>query len=62
MFRLFKGSTIERLEATSSKSRSDIIKECRKSCAKTKNQLLMGEPKKEKTPQRPAEIPTSSSE
>jgi len=38
------GSTNDRLEAV--KSRAEIIRDCRKSCAKTKQQLLLGEPKK----------------
>lgn len=38
------GSSNDRLEAT--KSRGEILRECRKSCAKTKEQLLLGEPKK----------------
>jgi len=37
------GSTNDRLEAT--KSRAEIIRDCRKTCAKTKQQLLLGEPK-----------------
>lgn len=32
-------------------SRTDIIKDCRKSCAKTKEQLLLGPAKIKKTPQ-----------
>lgn len=45
------GSSTERLEA---RERGPIIKECRKSCAKTKEQLMTGEPKKVKTPQQAA--------
>lgn len=37
------GSSADRLEAK--KSRSEIIKECRKKCAKTSEQLLIGSPK-----------------
>jgi len=37
------GSTVERLEA---KDRKTIVTDCRKGCAKTKAQLLLGEPKK----------------
>lgn len=45
------GSSTDRLEA---RERGPIIKECRKSCAKTKEQLMTGEPKKVKTPQQAA--------
>lgn len=38
------GSTSERLEA--SKTRGEIIKDCKKICATTKEQLLLGAPKK----------------
>ena len=37
------GSSAERLEAT--KSRGEIIRECRVKCAKNKEQLLIGKPK-----------------
>lgn len=40
------GSSTDRLEA---KDRVSIISDCRKSCAKTKAQLLVGEPKKAKS-------------
>ena len=39
------GSSSERLEA---KDRPTVISDCRKSCAKTKEQLLLGSPKKPK--------------
>lgn len=45
------GSTTERLEA---RERGGIIKECRKTCAKNKEQLMTGTPKKVKTPQQAA--------
>ena len=38
------GSSAERLEAT--KSRMEILKDCKKTCAKTSEQLLTGTPKK----------------
>ena len=37
------GSSADRLEAK--KSRAEIIKECRKKCAKTSEQLMIGSPK-----------------
>ena len=37
------GSTVERLEA---KDRKTIVTDCRKGCAKTKAQMMLGEPKK----------------
>lgn len=48
------GSTTERLEETSSKGRGEIIRECKVKCAKTKEQLLLGQPKKK------VEAPTPS--
>jgi|LauGreSuBDMM15SN_2_FD.fasta_scaffold37200_1 hypothetical protein len=39
------GSTVERLEA---KDRKTIVTDCRKGCAKTKAQLMLGEPKPKK--------------
>jgi len=43
------GASAERLEAN--KPRTEILRECRVKCAKTKDQLLMGKPKAIKTPQ-----------
>lgn len=43
------GASTERLEVT--KPRSEILRDCRVKCAKSKDQLLMGKPKVIKTPQ-----------
>jgi hypothetical protein len=48
------GSSNERLEATSTRQRPEIIKACRKTCAKNKQQLMIGDPKKVRTPQQQA--------
>ena len=53
------GSDFERLEETSTKPRSEFIIECRKSCAKNKEQGLLGTPKKISTPQQAAPIPAA---
>ncbi len=53
------GSTAERLEIQ--RQRGDIIRDCRKECAKTPEQLLTGSPKKKKTTESTITNPTDSS-
>ena len=50
------GASKERLEENGMKSRVDIIRECRPKCAKTSEQLLLGQPKAGKSPTAAAPI------